>query len=211
MQPEQSMVIIVDDDSGVREALGLLLAASGYATRAFATGKEFLQAELADHPTCILLDLQMPDMNGLEIQERLRETGSDVPVAFLTGNASVPAAVRAMKHGAADFIEKPALQGSRLLPLVGEMIDRHRGLMAQRLMDDAIVVRIRRLTRRETEVARLAAQGKANKVIALELGISERTVEVHRGRAMRKLELASAAELTRLADHLMSLPAQQQR
>lgn len=198
----QGTILIVDDDQGVREALSLLLGSAGYATRAFASGEEFLRAPLPEHPSCVLLDLRMPDMDGLEIQERLREAGSDIPVVFLTANASVPAAVRAMKDGAADFIEKPGLQRSRLLPLVQEMIQRHHATMERRAREAVLDARIRRLSPREAEVAELAAEGKSNKVIAVELGISERTVEVHRGRAMKKLKLASAAELARLAGRL---------
>ncbi|MCC5810861.1 MAG: response regulator transcription factor [Ectothiorhodospiraceae bacterium] len=202
MHSEQGTVLIVDDDQGVREALSLLLGSAGYATLAFASGQEFLQAQLPEHPSCILLDLRMPHMDGLEMQERLREAGSDIPVIFLTAKASVPAAVRAMKDGAADFIEKPGLQRSRLLPLVQEMIQRHRATMERHAREAALNARIRRLSPREADVARLAAEGKPNKVIAVELGISERTVEVHRGRVMRKLELASAAQLARLASCL---------
>ncbi|MCC5857631.1 MAG: response regulator transcription factor [Ectothiorhodospiraceae bacterium] len=202
MRSEQGTVLIVDDDQGIREALSLLLGSAGYATRTFASGEEFLRTPLPDHPSCVLLDLRMPHMDGLEIQERLHDRGSDIPIVFLTANATVPAAVRAMKHGAADFIEKSGLQRSRLLPLVQKMIQRHRTTMERHAREATLDTKIRRLSPREAQVAGLAAEGKPNKVIAIELGISERTVEVHRGRAMKKLELTSAAELARIAGRL---------
>lgn len=206
MSTDPDTVLIVDDDPGIRGALRLLLTSVGLASRAFASGEEFLAAPLPETPACVLLDLGMPGMNGLQIQDHLLTTHPDIPVIFLTGTASVPAAVRALKRGAADFIEKPNLQQDRLLRLIGESIAKHREALQRKSEEAVLAERIRSLSPREADVARLAADGKANKVIAIALGISERTVEIHRGRAMRKLKLSSVAELGRLARRLSELP-----
>lgn len=196
-------VFIVDDDAGVRESLALLVQSAGLHPRTFSDGREFLAAAAPDGPACVLLDLKMPGMDGLEVQERLQAQGWRVPVIFLTGTADVPTAVRAVQRGAMDFMQKHGFDTGELIRRVRDAIKRHEEQLVGDQREEGVRRGLSRLSGRELEVARLAAAGKANKVIGLELGISERTVEVHRGRAMRKLGLRSAAELIRLYDRLV--------
>jgi len=198
MKTEQGTVLVVDDDADVRHGLELLMHAAGLATRCFASGEELLASGPPAGPACLLLDFRMPGASGIEVQERLDARGWDVPIIFLTGHADVPVAVQALKRGALDFFEKGEFNQRELLERVRGALRLHSARIEERRSSEAFRRRIENLSERELEVARLAASGMANKVIGLELGISERTVEVHRGRAMRKLELKSAAELVRL-------------
>lgn len=191
------IVLILDDDAAVREALILLLASAGLASQGFASAGELLRSDQPSGPTCILLDLNLPDLDGLEVQKRLKQETPGVPVIFLTGHGDVPKAVQALKGGALDFFQKPKLNHQSLLSTINKGLANHRAFLAEEAKNSRILQRIITLSHREHEVARLAALGKANKVIGAELGISERTVEVHRGRAMRKLGLRCAADLVR--------------
>lgn len=194
---ENGTVLIVDDDPGICQALELLMASGGLAARSFSGGQEFLNADRPDGAACILLDLNMPDMDGLEVQQRLQQQDSSLPVIFLTGHGDVPAAVSALKYGAMDFFQKPGFDHQQLLATIQDALAAHQSTINESAEQQRIRDGIDALSRRELEVARLAAAGKANKVIGIELGISERTVEVHRGRAMKKLGLRRAADLVR--------------
>ena len=197
-------VYIVDDDPAVRDGLSLLLRSAGFTIRAFASGSDFITAEREAGPGCVLLDLRMPGMDGMAVQAELAEQDSNLPVIFLTAHAQVPVAVTALQRGAAGFIEKPNFDHDDMLEQIRTAIAEHRIVLEQLRRQTALLDRIARLTSRERQVARLAAAGKANKVIASELGISERTVEVHRSRGMKKLELRSVADLVRIEPELMA-------
>ncbi|WP_290649216.1 response regulator [Aquisalimonas sp.] len=196
-------VFIVDDDASIRESLSLLFRLAGLHPRTFADGRAFLATEAPEEPACVLLDLKMPGMDGIEVQERMQAQGWWVPVIFLTGKADVPTAVRAVQRGATDFLQKPGFETNELVKCVWDAIKRHEQQLSSDERDKAFRRGLPALSARELEVARFAAAGKTNMVIGLELGISERTVEVHRGRAMRKLGLRSAAELVRCWDRLL--------
>ena len=196
---EPGSVLVVDDDAGIREALTMLLEGAGLTVRAYAGGREFLAAPQPDGPACLLLDLRMPDTDGLDVQRQLHAAGSDIPIIFLSAHADVPLAVEALQLGAKDFFEKPHFDVRKLQQRIREALTQHREHLDHRKREEDVRQQVARLSPREHEVARLAAAGKANKVIAAELGISERTVEVHRGRAMRKLGLRSIADLARAA------------
>lgn len=194
------IVFIVDDDAGIRESLSLLVRSAGFRPMAFPGGREFLQAAKPAGPACVLLDLRMPGMSGTEVQEHMQADACPIPVIFLSGEGDVRTAVRAVKRGAIDFLQKPDFEVSELLALVRDALEQHKAHASRREQETTLRRGLAQLSERELEVARLAAAGLANKVIGAELGISERTVEVHRGRAMRKLGLRSAPELIRLAD-----------
>ena len=191
------IVHVVDDDPGVLDAVRLLLRSVGLASRGYASALEFLEAHDPDAPGCLVLDLRMPGMSGVELQERLGELGSDIPIVFVTAHGDVPTAVRAVKAGAIDFIQKP-FHDQQLLDRVHEALAlnaRSRVLRAERRQ---IIQRIAGLTPREREAMTLVVAGLPNKKIARELRISERTVEVHRARVMEKMEARSVPELVRM-------------
>ena len=197
-EAKQGNVAIVDDDEGVRRALSLLVESVGHDVYCFVSGDSFLDAEAPPAPACVLLDLRMPGSDGLEVQQRLHDAGSRLPVIFLTGHGDVADAVLALKRGALDFFEKPAFDRTALLGCIGDALERHQRALRRSDGERVLRERLQTLSRRELEVARLAAGGSANKVIGAELGISERTVEIHRGRAMKKLGLRTLPELIRL-------------
>jgi two-component system response regulator FixJ len=190
-------VFIVDDDDAVRDSLRLLLETEGYRTEDFASARAFLDAYDAGRPGCLVADVRMPDMNGLELQEAVVERRLGVPVIIVTGHADVPMAVRAMKAGAIDFIEKP-FADTAILDAV------RRALAAGTAPGDAALAadataRVAALTPRERDVLGHLVQGRPNKIIAFELGISPRTVEIHRARVMEKMRADSLPHLVRLA------------
>lgn len=190
-------VFIVDDDPAVRKSLRWLIESVGLSVATFESGNDFLDALTCDHHGCLVLDVRLPGISGLELLESLNERGSHLPVIVITGHADVPMAVRAMKHGAVDFIEKPFSDQLLLERIQQAMADD-----AQRRRDQADVEAMRRradtLTAREREVMRLVVDGKANKQIAADLHISQKTVEVHRARVMSKMEADSVADLVRM-------------
>ncbi len=196
------LVLICDDDAAVRDALALVMQSADLQARTFSSGAELLDALPTPGPACLLLDLRMPGMSGMDVQQELKENGFDVPIIFLTAHGEIQVAVTAVQRGALGFLEKPAFRREELLEHVHKAIAHHRKLLARQEKESQLFALIDELSKRELEVARLAAAGKANKVIALELGISERTVEVHRSRAMKKLGLRSAAGLIRLENKL---------
>jgi two-component system response regulator FixJ len=190
-------VFIVDDDPAVRKSLRWLIESVGLSVDTFESGNDFLDALTNHHHGCLVLDVRLPGISGLELLERLNERDSHLPVIVITGHADVPMAVRAMKHGAVDFIEKPFSDQLLLERIQQAMADD-----AQHRQDQADVEKMRRradhLTAREREVMRMVVDGKANKQIAAELHISQKTVEVHRARVMSKMEADSVADLVRM-------------
>ena len=193
----QITVFVVDDDRAVRESLALLVQSVGLEVETFAGAGEFLDAYRPDRRGCLITDIRMPGMSGLELQERLTADGYHIPVIVLTGFGDVPAAVRALKGGAVDFVEKP-FNPQALLDLVQQAIVRDTDLREQAAREADVAERMALLTPREQEVMALVVAGKANKVVAIDLAISERTVELHRGRIMKKMQARSLAELMRI-------------
>ena len=196
----RELVVIVDDDPAVREALGMLLKASGYRTRLFSSATELLESDMSEEPDCLILDLRMPELDGLELQRRLNQLWATVPVIFLSAHGDISSAVRAMRDGAVTFLQKP-VDRDVLLRHLREAVELNRDNRARQEQGKRALEfseALDTLTPREREVLELVVSGKANKVISSELGISERTVEVHRSRLMSKLGVASVAELVRL-------------
>jgi FixJ family two-component response regulator len=201
-----SRVFLVDDDPAVCRALGRLIRAAGHEVVSFTSPAAFLAREPHPGPACLVLDLRMPGMTGLEVQDVLERAGRAVPIVFISGRADVPASVRAMKAGAVDFLGKP-VDEVELLAAIAGALERDRARRADRAERDALDTRFVRLTPREREVCALVARGLLNKQIAAELGTSEKTVKVHRGRVMAKLEVDSVAELVRLFDRVTASAA----
>jgi len=193
MSPADKLVFIVDDDEAVRDSLELLLESAGHLVQAFETAADALASCRARLPACIVTDVRMPEMDGLEFQEKLSGAGIDVPVIVMTGHADVPLAVRAMKAGAVDFIEKP-FPDEVILASIESAMKRQ-----SRAADPALMERLESLTPREREVLELLVVGHPNKVIAHRLDISPRTVEIHRAHVMEKMKAKSLPELVRTA------------
>src|SRR3984957_4215436 len=200
MDSENETVYIVDDDPIVREALWSLLRANGKKVQLFASGKEFLGAVRHDGAACLILDLKMPAMNGLEVQSVVSAQIS-IPIIFITGRGDIPSTVKAMKSGAIDFLTKPVDEAILLASVEHALVkDRHARSEAQEQAD--LLARYRLLTPREQEVLPLLARGLLNKQAAAELGITEYTIQIHRGSIMRKMKADSFATLVRLAAKL---------
>jgi two-component system response regulator FixJ len=191
-------VYVVDDDPALRESLGYLLQSEGLTVHAFGGPREFLANYDRASRGCLVVDVRMPEMSRLQLQEYLAAEGSTLPIIVISGHGDVSMAVKALKNGALDFIEKP-FADQQLLDRVREALDVERRLYSRRAKHQDIERRLSRLTKREREVMAGVAGGKANKVIAEELGLSPKTVEVHRARLMQKLEVRSLAQLMRLA------------
>lgn len=192
-------IFIIDDDPSVLRGLTRLLKSSGYAVEASSSAREFLAAPPAGRPGCVIVDLRMPDMGGLELQQALAASGVDLPLIFISGDPDVPATIQALKAGALDFLIKP-FEERELLEAVESALARdreRRGREARRRSDESLIAS---LTPREREVCQLVAQGLANKEIAYRLGTVEKTIKVHRARIMQKLGASSVADLVRLSD-----------
>ncbi len=194
-------VFLVDDDPSVLSALGRLLRATGYTVEAHASPRAFLERAAAPLRGCVVVDLRMPDVGGLELQEELAQQGCLLPLVFLSGHGDVPSTVRAMKAGAIDFLSKPC-EDTDLLAAIERALAREREERTAQEAREALRTRFEELTPREREVCRLVAQGRLNKQIAAELGAAEKTIKVHRGRVMEKLGMESVAELVRFVDRL---------
>ena len=196
--PEECLVHVVDDDAGLRRSLRFLLDSVGWRVRLYASAEEFLDlAAPPTQPSCLLLDIRMPAMSGLELQQVLRERGVHLPILFMTGHADVSMAVQAMKSGASDFIEKP-FKDQMLLDTVATAIRRSAEALEETQRRYTALDVLATLSPREKEAARLIARGLPNKLIAASLGISEKTVHIHRQHIMEKAAISSAAELARL-------------
>jgi FixJ family two-component response regulator len=198
--PSGEMVYIVDDDASVVDALSSLLRANGKQVQMFTSGQDFLAFERRDSCACLILDLRMPGMNGLQVQD-LVASRTTIPVIFITGRGDVPSTVRAMKGGAVDFLTKP-IDESALLTSVNGALDQDRRLRLAAIEEERLLARYRLLTPRERQVLPLLVRGLLNKQAAGELGITEYTVQIHRGHIMRKMEADSFATLVRLAGKL---------
>ena len=190
-------VFIVDDDEAVRNSLCLLLKSLKLAAVAYGSAAEFLAAHNPELPGCAVLDVRMPGMSGLELQDRLMERRSPLPIVFITGHGDVPMAVEAMRHGAFEFLQKP-FRDQELIDCIQRAVARDLQNRAQLGEREQILARLKTLTSREVEVLGLVTQGKANKVVAADLGISQRTVEVHRAHLMEKMGASSLAQLVRM-------------
>lgn len=197
------VVFIVDDDASVREALELLTRLAGWQPLAFASAHEFLSNARTLAPGCLVLDVSLPDLSGLELQQRMAAEGIDLPIVFITGHGDVPTTVRAMKAGAVEFLTKPFGQ-DELLGAIGDAIERSREARARsegmRVLRDGYAT----LSRREREVMALVVSGLLNKEVGGELGISEITVKAHRGNVMRKMKADSLASLVKMAARLQA-------
>lgn len=196
-QPEAPKVFIVDDDEAIRDSLAWLFKTRGLEAETFASAEAFLSRCEPARAGCLVLDIRMPGMSGLELQEKLAGAGCTLPVIFLTGHGDVPMAVSAIKRGAFDFIEKP-FNDNALVDLVIRGLEHDARARAQRAGQAGVASRLAQLTPREREVMELILAGKLNKVIADELDISMRTVEVHRARILEKMGVRSAVELAQL-------------
>ena len=198
--PSNEMVYIVDDDASVVDALSSLLRANGKQVQMFSSGKDFLDFERRDSCACLILDLRMPGLNGLQVQESIAAQ-TTIPVIFITGRGDVPSTVTAMKGGAVDFLTKP-IDESALLASIDKALEQDRRLRSAAFERESLLKRYRLLTPREQQVLPLLARGLLNKQAAGELGITEYTVQIHRGHIMRKMEADSFATLVKLASKL---------
>lgn len=198
MSDELRLVHLVDDDEAIRRSVGFMLKTSGYHVRSYESGVELLKGAANLEPGCILLDIRMPGMDGLEVQASLRDRGVTLPVIIMTGHGDVSLAVQAMKAGAVDFIEKP-FEKAVLLSAIEHGVERLKQSAANHERADEAAVRLQVLTPREREVLDGLAKGLPNKTIAYDLGISPRTVEIHRANVMSKLAVRSLSEALRIA------------
>jgi FixJ family two-component response regulator len=202
LMPEPTpIVFVVDDDESVREALAGLVRSARLRVEVFASAQEFLARDLVDAPSCLVLDVRLPGLSGLDLQRRLAEVNTEIPIVFITGHGDVPTSVTAMKAGAAEFLLKPFADVD-ILDALGRAIARHRAAREQRAKISELRSRYESLTRRQREVMERVVAGRLNKQIAGELGTSEITVKVHRAQVMRKMQTTSLADLVRLAAKL---------
>jgi FixJ family two-component response regulator len=199
MTAAASMVFVVDDDPSVRRSLTRLLVSAGHTVEAFASAKEFLARAPHAGPSCLVLDMRMPGVTGLELQQTLAATGRRMGIVFLTGHVDVPTSVTAMKRGAADLLTKP-VDDEDLLAAIRRALAKDVEDLGEETRVEDVRKRVRLLTSRETEVFALVVTGMLNKQIAGALGISEKTIKVHRARVMEKMRAGSVAEQVRLAD-----------
>ena len=197
---EIPIVFLVDDDTSVLRSVGRLIRSGGYNVYPYSSAREFL-AELQppQQPCCLVLDLAMPELSGIELQRRLAETQFNPPIIFISGHGDVPTTVRAMKGGAVDFLTKP-FEDRELLQAVRQALQKDKLARRERLEQTEVMTQLRSLTGREEEVLRLVVTGMLNKQIAATLGTCEKTIKVHRGRVMRKMHVQSLAELVRKAE-----------
>jgi len=200
-------VFIIDDDRGVRQAVHDLVESVGLHAESFATGQEFLNKRRTSHPSCLVLDVRLPQMSGLDFQRKLADFGMQIPIIFVTAHGDIPMSVRALKSGAVEFLTKP-FRDQDLLDAIQQALQRDRIAQEQRIEVDELQARYQALTAREREVMGMVASGMLNKQIALEIGASEATVKIHRGNAMQKMQAGSLIELVRMSDKLKLVPPQ---
>ncbi len=199
-QPD-AVIAIVDDDPSAREGLSSLIRSAGLQVETFASAQEFLARSGAEPLSCLVLDLQLPGLSGLDLQKRMAEVGLEIPIVFLTGHGDIPASVQAMKAGAVEFLTKP-FDDEKLLQAIQEAVQRDRHSRQQNAEMRDLRERYESLTSREQEVMQQVVAGLLNKQIAAELNITEFTVKIHRGRVMRKMYADSLADLVRIAENL---------
>jgi len=201
LRESDAVIAVVDDDPSVREGLQSLIRSAGWRAETFASAQEFLARPNIDAPGCLILDLQLPGLSGLDLQKRMAEAGLETPIVFLTGHGNIPASVQAMKAGAVEFLTKP-FDEQDLLRAIEEAVERDQRARQQRAAMRELQLRYASLTPREQEVLLHVISGLLNKQIAAELKMSEFTVKIHRGRVMRKMHADSLADLVRMAESL---------
>ena len=201
MTEANAVVFVVDDDAQVRESLKNLVRSVGLRVEAFASAQEFLKTNRPDMPGCLVLDVRLQGLSGLDLQKRMAEANMEIPIVFITGHADIPMTVQAMKAGAVEFLTKP-FRDQDLLDAVQQALERDRKAREQRANIEELHSRYRSLTPREREVMALVVTGLLNKQIAGELGTSETTIKIHRHQVMEKMGAGSLAELVRMADRL---------
>lgn len=201
MPPIKPIVFVVDDDISVRESLELLIASAGWRPELFASAQEFLKSSRTSVPSCLVLDVSLPGLNGLELQKRVANERTDMPIIFITGHGNVPMTVQAMKAGAVEFLTKP-FSDEALLSAIRQALERSRTALGIEAEMQSLRHRYASLTDRERQVMALVVSGLLNKQVGGELGISEITVKAHRGKVMQKMKAASLPDLVRMAARL---------
>ena len=201
MTEAEAIVFVVDDDEGIRQSLKNLIGSVGLQVKVFASAQEFLRSKLTDVPGCLVLDVRLPGLSGLDLQKRMAEAGMEIPIIFITGHGDIPMTVQAMKAGAVEFLTKP-FRDQHLLDAIQQALERDRKAREQRAKIEELHSRFDSLTPREREVMALVVAGLLNKQVAGELGTSEASVKVHRQHVMEKIGAGSLAELVRIADKL---------